>query len=45
MTKELSLEPSVLLEIFILENSVKGKDVCGSGCIDPHFLDLDTSWR
>jgi hypothetical protein len=21
------------------------QDVWGSGCIDPHFLDLGTSWR
>jgi hypothetical protein len=35
-------------KLFILK--VKGKIVpamkaYGSGCIDPHFLDLGTSWR
>jgi hypothetical protein len=25
--------------------AVYHEGVCGSGCIGPHFLDLDTSWR
>jgi hypothetical protein len=27
------------------EINLRHEDVWGSGCIDPHFLDLDTSWR
>jgi hypothetical protein len=31
--------PLILVSLFLLHEGV-----CGSGCIDPHFLDLDTSW-
>lgn len=29
----------------VLNEALRYGDVCGSGCIHPHFLNLGTSWR
>jgi hypothetical protein len=35
----------VKLSLCLSNNTLCQEGVWGSGCIDPHFLDLDTSWR
>jgi hypothetical protein len=36
---------SVKLSLCLTNWALRHEDVWGSGCIDPHFLDLDTIWR
>jgi hypothetical protein len=33
------------LSLCLTNYALRHEDVWGSGCIDPHFLDLGTSWR
>jgi hypothetical protein len=40
----LSTPTSSILHSNVIDCKVKGKVVWGSGYIDPHFLDLGTSW-
>jgi hypothetical protein len=35
----------VNLSLSLINKDLHHKDIWGSGCIDPHFLDLGTSWR
>jgi hypothetical protein len=35
----------VKLSLCLTNEAVRHEDVWGSGCIDPRFLDLGTSWR
>jgi hypothetical protein len=35
----------VKLSPCLTNEALRHEDVWGSGCIDPHFLDLGTSWR
>jgi hypothetical protein len=35
----------VKLSHFLINEALRHEDVWGSGCIDPRFLDLGTSWR
>jgi hypothetical protein len=35
----------VKLSLCLTNLALRHEDVWGSGCIDPHFLDLGTSWR
>jgi hypothetical protein len=39
MVKKVKLSP------FLTNQTLCHEGVWGSGCIDPHFLDLGTSWR
>jgi hypothetical protein len=34
----------VKLSLCSTSEALRHEGVCGSGCIDPHFLDLGTSW-
>jgi hypothetical protein len=36
---------TVKLSLYLTKHALRHEGVCGSGCIDPHFLDLGTSWR
>jgi hypothetical protein len=38
-------EPRVVKVVPVLHLALQHEDVQGSGCLDPHFLALDTSWR
>jgi hypothetical protein len=31
--------------LFLINQALRHEGVWGSGCMDPHFFDLDTSWR
>jgi hypothetical protein len=35
----------VKLSLCLINKALRHEGVRGSGCIDPHFLDLGTSWR
>jgi hypothetical protein len=35
----------VKLSLCLTNSALRHEDVWGSGCTDPHFLDLGTSWR
>jgi hypothetical protein len=35
----------IKMSLCITNEALRHEDVWGSGCIDPHFLDLGTSWR
>jgi hypothetical protein len=35
----------VKLSICLTNKALRHEDVWGNGCIDPHFLNLGTSWR
>jgi hypothetical protein len=35
----------VKLSLCLTNSALRHEDLWGSGCIDPHFLDLNTSWR
>jgi hypothetical protein len=35
----------VRLSLGLANSALRHEDLCGSGCIDPRLLDLDTSWR
>jgi hypothetical protein len=35
----------VKLSLCLTKQALCYEGICGSGCIDPHFLDLGSSWR
>jgi hypothetical protein len=39
------LQSEVKLSLYLTNSALRNEDVWRSGCIDPRFLDLDTSWR
>jgi hypothetical protein len=39
------IRQKVKLSLCLTNSALRNEDVWGSGCIYPHFLDLDTSWR
>jgi hypothetical protein len=38
-------DPYTFIHTYITNSALRHEDIWGSGCIDPHFLDLGTSWR
>jgi hypothetical protein len=36
---------NVKFSLCLVNYTLRHQDVCGSGCIDPRFLDLGTSWE
>jgi hypothetical protein len=41
----LCVKGKVKLSLCLTNEALHHEDIWGSGCIDPHFLDLGTSWR
>jgi hypothetical protein len=41
----LLLGKKVKLSLYLTNEVLRHEGVWGSGCIDPHFLDLGSSWR
>jgi hypothetical protein len=41
----ISVESKVQLSPCLTDEALRHEDVWESGCIDPHFLDLGSSWR
>jgi hypothetical protein len=39
------IELKVKLSLCLTTKALRHEGIWGSGCIDPHFLDLGTSWR
>jgi hypothetical protein len=42
---QLFVKKNVKLSLCLIKYALRHEDVWGSGCIDPHFLGLGTSWR
>jgi hypothetical protein len=40
-----AINSKVKLSMCLINKALRHEDVWGSGCIDPRFLDLGTSWR
>jgi hypothetical protein len=43
--EDVNSKVKVKLSLCLANQALRHEDVWGSGCIDPHFLDLGTSWR